>query len=129
MGMDVYGKNDSGYFRSSIWTWPNIWKYVANVAMQHQLMDEEIAHRGYFNDGVGLDAENSHRLAAILKELLGKPILEPPPESNIKKDTGMCEAMASMFGMPQKSDDGMPDIEMLAEFADFLENCDGFEIW
>lgn len=68
MGMDVYGKNPSSeageYFRRNVWGWRPLWKYVEDT-------HPEIAGKVEYaqsNDGDGLDAENSIKLAEALKK-------------------------------------------------------------
>ena len=72
MGMDVYGKNpknESGdYFRNNVWYWRPLWDYCCQVGAE--VITEELAEHGHYNDGAGLDEEESVKLAeALLDEL------------------------------------------------------------
>src|SRR4051812_46212964 len=67
MGMDVIGKEPVGhvgeYFRRNVWWWRPLAEYVCRVA-------PDIAagcNYWYSNDGEGLDANASRRLAAVLR--------------------------------------------------------------
>lgn len=68
MGMDVIGTNpvsETGeYFRANVWYWHPIWGYVEDV---HPDIAELVEY-AHSNDGDGLDAENSKKLAKRLKE-------------------------------------------------------------
>lgn len=70
MGMDVYGtspKSEAGtYFRNNVWYWHPLWEYCCEVA--GDIISEEAASHGHYNDGVGLDEEQSIQLANRLKE-------------------------------------------------------------
>jgi hypothetical protein len=67
MGMDVYGKNpksDAGrYFRNNIWWWGPLWTYCCKVGPRVALKVES----GFMNDGDGLGARDSKKLADILE--------------------------------------------------------------
>ena len=69
MGMDVYGKKPTAevgeYFRNAVWSWHPLWEYVIEVAPKLVKGVD-----GHYNDGDGLNARASARLAAILTEEL-----------------------------------------------------------
>jgi hypothetical protein len=68
MGMDVYGKNPKSevgnYFRRNVWGWRPLWDYVSN---QHPEIAELVEY-GYSNDGDGLGARSSKKLAQLLMD-------------------------------------------------------------
>ena len=68
MGMDVYGKEpateEGEYFRNNVWYWRPLWGYCCGVA--EDIIDEELANGGHFNDAQGLDAEGAVKLGERL---------------------------------------------------------------
>lgn len=72
MGMDVYGQNPTSergeYFRSNVWWWRPLWEYCCQVGVE--VIDQEVAERGQYNDGAGLDEDGSVALAQILRNEL-----------------------------------------------------------
>jgi hypothetical protein len=72
MGMDVYGHNPSSergqYFRNNVWWWRPLWDYCCQVGAE--IIDEEIAEQGHYNDGAGLGEDESQALANLLLEEL-----------------------------------------------------------
>lgn len=65
MGMDVYGKkpaNERGeYFRNNVWWWRPLWDYCLEIAPE---LCGDVS--GHYNDGDGLNAEDSIKLAEKL---------------------------------------------------------------
>jgi len=72
MGMDVYGKQPNSergeYFRNNVWWWRPLWDYCVSVAPE--VIGEETAEHGHYNDGAGLDADDALILADILRNEL-----------------------------------------------------------
>lgn len=79
MGMDVIGKNPTGYidgdesdaksghyFRANVWWWHPLWNYIEE-SFPHIACKVEYAHS---NDGDGLGARDSKRLAKCLRVAL-----------------------------------------------------------
>ena len=66
MGMDVYGKNpvnETGqYFRRNVWGWHPLWGYVEDTYPEIA----ELVEHAHSNDGDGLGARNSKKLAKLL---------------------------------------------------------------
>lgn len=58
MGMDVFGakptEKKGEYFRNNVWWWRPLWDYASQVA--EDIINEELADGGHYNDGQGLDA-------------------------------------------------------------------------
>jgi hypothetical protein len=67
MGMDVYGrkpKNETGeYFRRNVWGWRPLWDYCCEANPQITSKVEN----GHSNDGDGLNASDTFKLAKSLK--------------------------------------------------------------
>lgn len=84
MGMDVYGKepkNEKGeYFRNNLWWWRPLWDLCCVVGMSEGLMTEEVADGGHFNDGAGLDDENSVKLAEAIQEMIDSGAIKAAEE-------------------------------------------------
>lgn len=150
MGMDVYGCNPESevgkYFRQSCWGWRPLWDYCCEVS-------ERAASvlYGQSNDGDGLNASGAKRLAQVLREELasGQAVeyvrqrnetIEALPletcelchgtgkrnDAYVKGTCNACDGRGERKTMATEYSLEVRDIE---EFAEFLENCGGFEIW
>lgn len=68
MGMDVYGKSPKSevgsYFRRNVWGWRPLWQYVED---NHPEIAELVEY-AQSNDGDGLGARDSKKLAKLLME-------------------------------------------------------------
>lgn len=68
MGMDVYGSDPTTehgvYFRNNVWWWRPLWNYVITVGSE--VISEELAESGHYNDGARLNADQAKRLGEIL---------------------------------------------------------------
>lgn len=159
MGMDVYGKNPSSdegkYFRNNVWWWHPLWTYCYAIA--EDLISEEVYQLGHSNDGAGLGADASKKLAFRLKGAIAEghtkryeieytQKLEALPD----EVCGLCEGtgvrtdeIGVNLGMDvRKECNGCKSTgktrpfeteypfseENVKEFATFLEACGGFEI-
>jgi hypothetical protein len=172
MGMDVYGKNPKSevgtYFRRNVWGWHPLWEYVEN---QHPEIAELVKY-AHSNDGDGLGARNSKKLAKILMEDFtsgkvaeyvaerNKQLAELPFEecrlcegSGIRTDeigkqagqhkaelpqdiaiivgrtTGTCNGCSGIGKRESWETNYYLEPDDVKEFADFLAECGGFEIW
>lgn len=158
MGMDVYGKNpvsETGeYFRRNVWGWHPLWSYVEDVYPEIA-SEVEYAHT---NDGDGLDEAMCEILAVKLEEdiksgyaqeyidkrnahLDSLPLLdcEYCRGSGIRKDKvgielGMLERKTcnGCNGEGKKKQfDTWYHLELndIKEFAAFLKDCGGFQIF
>src|ERR1700744_8202 len=69
MGMDVYGRKptteDGKYFRNNVWWWRPLADYIVDVAPRALTGKCKYWQS---NDGAGLNAKESLRLAVILRE-------------------------------------------------------------
>jgi len=85
------------YFRNNVWWWRPLWEYVITVAPE--VISEELAEQGHYNDGAGLDADQAKRLGEILfTELWEGKTLKYQEEYNYalsileKSDCSLCSA-------------------------------------
>lgn len=171
MGMDVIGKNKNSevgsYFRRNVWGWRPLWQYVK---IQHWDLVEGV--NGDYNDGHGLDAEQSRLLAERLRKDLedgtvnwyisvrnstlaelpredcdlcdstgirtdtiglefGMPtrMLEPEVRVVTGRNHGYCNGCSGYGNKPNWETNYWLEKRDIEEFADFLEECQGFEIW
>lgn len=158
MGMDVYGKQPTAevgsYFRNNVWWWRPLWDYVEDVAPQ---LAERVEY-GHSNDGDGLGARDTVKLAAILTVELdagrtaqyavhyGARVEALPDEqcslcggSGTRTDDlavangwttqGGCNACKGT-GSRRPMDTWYEfSAENVREFRDFLVASGGFEIW
>jgi len=156
MGMDVYGKKPSSetgkYFRNNCWWWRPLWDYCCEVAPE--LIDAQLAKAGHYNDGKGLNAARSVKLAARLQEEIDAGRTEqyareraatleampsesceicggtgkravPPKTGPGKQPCNGCEAS----GWRRPWDTSYPfDVDNVREFIAFLRDCGGFKI-
>ena len=154
MGMDVFGKapssEEGAYFRANVWWWRPLAAYCCFVA------PGITAACTYWqtNDGDGLEAEDSIKLANVLDEQIsngscaayisgrqrhldnlpleiceicaGTGQRKPPPETGPgDRPCNGCDAT----GKTKSFDCHYPmDIETVQEFATFLRHCGGFSI-
>lgn len=155
MGMDVYGKapkSEAGkYFRNNCWWWRPLWNYCCDVAVD--IIDGEVARGGQFNDGAGLDALRSQKLAARLTKLIRKGDVKKYEKAyaatiaSVPDETcDLCGGTGKRHGSPREgtwtcnkcegkgavrpSETWYPFSEKnVREFAAFLRDCGGFEIY
>lgn len=152
MGMDVYGVDpkteDGEYFRRNVWGWHPLWEYVEN---QHPEIANLVEH-AHSNDGDGLDAESSVRLAELLMNDYNsgialeyctnrnKELAELPKEPcTYCEQTGVRDYKEDGNFSTCNSCEGKGEREAFAtwyslehedirDFAKFLYDCGGFEI-
>ena len=157
MGMDVYGKNPSSekgkYFRANVWWWHPLAMYCQVVAPK-VTNDWGAWH---YNDGAGLDDATSKVLAGMLMveiesgrcanyeqqyaaekaavptevceyckgtgartdEVGKKNGLDKPGGCNGCEGTGQVRPISSWYQF---------SVDNVREFAEFLDDCGGFEI-
>tara|TARA_R100000963_G_C4631053_1_gene96151 strand:- start:773 stop:1252 length:480 start_codon:yes stop_codon:yes gene_type:complete len=158
MGMDVHGLKPTSqvgaYFRNNVWWWRPLANYIELAAphLYKKVGDDGIGW--HYNDGDGLNAQDSHTLAKILRKdvELGKTEAyeeeykrlqaelpdqecgvcegtgkrQPPPNGGAGKEP--CKA-CDETGKQDHSQKSYPfDTDNVKEFTEFLENCGGFEI-
>lgn len=158
MGMDVYGKNpvsEAGeYFRRNVWGWHPLWEYVENM---HPYIASKVEY-GHSNDGDGLGADEASLLGEQLlqdvatgraaayvgqrdAELAAMP-MEPCEwcdSTGVRSDEvgvrlGMverqtCNGCGGKGEREPYARSYFLRVEDLVEFADFLRECGGFEIY
>jgi hypothetical protein len=148
MGMDVIGLKPTSatgeYFRNNVWWWRPLADYCLEVAPQYNNI------RWHTNDGEGLDAEDSVKLADILQSKIDdgscakfaadrKEMLELMPDetcdlcngTGTRNDAvmhGTCNKCKGT-GKVRPFDTWYPfSVENVQEFTKFLRDCGGFEI-
>ena len=153
--MDVYGKNpkhQSGeYFRNNVWYWRPLANYVCDIApdiTQH-------CKQWQSNDGDGLNETRSIQLAkkiwediksgtaSVYEQAYRNKMNSMPDETcRVCKGTGFRKDLpgyggeskpcngCDQTGKVRPIDTEYPfELSNVKEFANFLENCGGFEIW
>ncbi len=151
MGMDISGKNPASktgsYFRNNVWWWRPLWNYCHHVAPD--LIDGDLFSSGGYNEGAGLNAKGAAKLAIILETKLAeghtkhweeeyKLYIESLPDDDCsvcnnnnrgnkkKKDCYSCDGK----GTQESWSKSYPfDVENVENFAKFLIDSGGFEIW
>jgi len=135
MTMDIYGQapsEDCGkvvYYTMSVW--PALWRFCCLVG--EDIIPEETAKKGYWNDKAGLDVGKSEELADKLEKaiedgtlasfVLGEAFDDSPKEGEqaIRRITGIFTG---------EEEGGCPLSEKnVQKFINFLRCCGGFEIW
>lgn len=155
MGMDVYGKNprsEAGkYFRASMWSWPQIWGYCTEIAPEYT---SQVKY-GWSNDGDGLPSGMAAQLGVKLQAHIATGHCErtieamqakyratPDEECTICGGTGKraqppicgpgelpCNGCNSQGKHRPHRGNVYIDLDHMQEFATFLRECGGFEIW
>ena len=158
MGMDVYGLKPTSqvgeYFRNNVWWWRPLAEYVLQAAPHLHKKVGEDGLGWQYNDGNGLNAQDSLALAKILKEEVGLGRTQAYEEHYNRlqgkladQECGICEGTGRRNMPPQTGAGKEPckacnqtgkqdhpnknypfDTDNVKEFAEFLENCGGFEI-
>lgn len=155
MGMDISGRkprNETGvYFRNNIWWWSPLWDYCVTVAPE---LCGKVKY-AYTNDGDGLGARDSSKLATLLlkevtegrtkqyeQDLKDKtdriPLIScnicagtgkrlPPP--NVGAGTNPCNGCDAKGRVKPWNATRPFSVENVIEFAAFLKNSGGFNIW
>lgn len=148
MGMDCYGKEPTSvmgeYFRNNVWWWHPLADYCQGVAPQYAGI------AWHFNDGDGLNAEDSVKLADILQSKINdgsvakftadrKERLEgtPDEECHICNGTGTRDDAIMKGKCNNCKGEGKVrpfgtfyhfSVENVQEFANFLRDSGGFKI-
>lgn len=124
MGMDVHGKHPTStagkYFCNNMWWWHPLWDYCVHVA-------PDIAGKvkyGHSNDGDGLGARDSRKLAERLRA-------EIDSGRTAAYATAREQAIACNGNGKHRpfATDCEFDVENVRKFAAFLADCGGFRIW
>lgn len=131
MGMDVYGKNPTNevgqYFRRNIWGWHPLWGYVEDT---HPEIAELVEH-AHTNDGDGLTASKSLKLAKLLQEDLANGVVDDYIEARQKALAALPRETCHLCeGTGIRTDavgveNGMPDKELSPELQILLGRTHG----
>lgn len=155
MGMDVYGTNPSDqkgeYFRANVWFWRPLWGLVEDLYSEYA----EKVPNAHYNDGDGLNSEDSYALALLFKRDIENGTLESyvdeyeKARSSIPKEpcsycsqTGhrlwpqddgsvlqkLCNVCQGSLEVDNFASHYPMHIEVVKEFQQFLEHCGGFQI-
>lgn len=149
MGMDVYGLHATSkagsYFRNNCWWWRGLWDYCSHLPGTP--IDDELGRMGHYNDGAGLDEDDARQLASLLRAALADGSAEAYEKSFYQqmehlpdepclgcKGTGTedkqsCSNCQGTGKVPHFLKYYKFSAENVKEFAEFLEDCGGFEIW
>lgn len=154
MGMDVYGRSPVSecgkYFRNNIWWWHPLWEYCERLAADLIPPD----NLGHTNDGWGLGARASRKLADRLRAVLDSGETETYAQQYAEFQAALPDEPCSVCGATGKRaappNAGPGDIpcngcggtghtqnfarnypfsaENVREFEAFLRDCGGFKI-
>lgn len=115
MGMDVIGMNptvpEGEYFYARILSWTPLCTFIRIVAPE----EAKPCRNWRTNDGDGLDATQSGRLANRLQEAIAAGAVEECLRQMRDQPCYECVAHVLTQGLPV--------------FVAFLRGCGGFEIW
>lgn len=149
MGFDIHGvkhKSETGeYFQNNVWGWRPLWQYVCEQSQDILTTEEQDA--GETNDGYRISDEKAQLISKRLFELLEngsvrkyarerQDRLDKLPD--VKCET--CKATGKLQKDPCHNCNGTGqarpwdtfygfDEENVREFAAFLRDSGGFEIW
>lgn len=149
MGMDVVGKAASSkrgeYFRNNVWWWRPLWSYCQEISAVARTVD------GSYNDGNGLDAAGATQLATeLFNELNSGRTSEYAAKRQVTLDKMPSETCEHCVGTGRRNDEYVQgpcngcegtgqrrpwvtmypfSIDNVKEFAEFLQDSGGFEIW
>jgi len=152
MGMDIYGKNDSSYFRANLWGWRPI-HAISEIAIDKYALS--ISTDGWsYNDGNGLETKQECTdLADAIEDMIKQ--FEDNNDDTIYLCLGMwCTHNGSLLPeeetkeLNEKYPEGTiintavitskgtlvepshsTSVERLNEWVAFLRECDGFQIF
>jgi hypothetical protein len=152
MGMDVYGRNDSGYFRANVWGWRPI-HAISDMAIDKHALS--LSTDGWsYNDGHGLETKQECNILADAIEDMIKQFedgdddviylclgmwcthdgqflsSEETKELNEKypPNTILNSAVVTSKGTLAEPSHST-SVERLNEWVSFLRECDGFQIF
>ena len=121
MGMDIYGKNGN-YFRANIWSW-------GAITHSMDLAGIDVPASWHCNQGAGLASQSkcdnlANKLNTFLTSWDGNVL--------IRESTSLKVDKSGRFVSPDTPGSKSPyqvRREHLQDFVNFLQDCQGFEIW
>tara|TARA_R110000824_G_scaffold24840_7_gene86987 strand:- start:2849 stop:3202 length:354 start_codon:yes stop_codon:yes gene_type:complete len=116
MGMDVHGKKGKEFSKSN-WNWRPLWNYCREIA--EDIISEELWESGHYNDGAGLDADDSKKLGERLMEWIANGKAMKYQEDYKKAQKSSDDKFASNYSF---------DVENVERFALFCIESGGFKI-
>ena len=108
--------NPGYYFRNNVWWWRPLWDFCHAVS---DVVDDELHDNGHCNDGAGLNAEDSIKLAIDLDTAVLN---------------GAAKEWVGRFNKEEKKNQSMEyntypfSEDNVLRFAKFLTECGGFKI-
>lgn len=140
MGMDINGiGNKEAYFRANIWSWRPIYSILVEIASD--IIPKDVLDGMQYNNGAGLKTKwqceaLANRLSTWLETNSDGRALSMN-HMLCKKDNFMVEGIkevmsgltGAMSGAEVRTQTHYVDDEHLRGFVDFLNKCEGFEVW
>ena len=131
MGMDVYGLNPTAQVGKLFCISHHGWSLLATLCKTFAPEESKLCQHWYSNDGDGLNAEQSARLAQRLEAALGdgsidrlREYLERAEELGVRARLEYLQSVGcAMFAHYDATDP-----YLVAEFLEFLRTCGGFVI-
>lgn len=112
-------------FEASCWSWPAIWSFVCERC---PFLTPDQRERGYWNDGVTLDANAALRIADAVEAALAAGETGDALVLDVEERTKHWrEVIAPIFG-DAPALHGVIDAIRIREFATFARHSGGFRI-
>jgi hypothetical protein len=132
MGMDVLGSAPRSEKGRTIYGNNAWWRDIADYC---RLVAPDVCSAckyWYSNDGAGLDDAGALALAKILRARISDHHVDDHARELAAKDKAAikCKEIAELDGFVRsEAEASFAFLKKIAAFADFLEDCGGFEIW
>jgi hypothetical protein len=131
MGYDISGRRPTNaegeYFRANIFDWPPVAQLIIDLCPQ----EAQAVGRGlFFNEGGGLDADDTAKLVARLRRLIADGSVAAYCRGPRKRNPGdaIADAMSSRFPDAVTAPQQQNPIETLERFLRFAAASGGFVI-
>ena len=132
MGMDIFGimpRSEKGIELHGNHEW---WREIADYC--HRVAPElcKSCRHWYTNDGDGLNEVSAVALAKILRASINDHTIEDYARALVAVDERTTKRGEIAEMEPFVESEAAADfafLKKIAKFADFLEDCGGFEIW
>lgn len=124
MGFDLYGKNPQNetgrYFRNNVWWWRPLWSLVSFYG--RDVLTKKDIEAGQYNSGHVITKKKAKELSLILKDFISDPAKNQPVLDKLMDTYKTTTASGTVCEYPI-------DFDNIKLFIDFLDHCEGFEIW